>query len=393
MKFGGIDLKLPWDKQYLKISFHVIVTLIAIYAIALLLKNAPAAVMKVEGFLEASASVLSPLIIAVIFSYIVNPAVDLLQGFCDRMSKKQKKRTFKKRVAGTAILYLILFSGIILLIIFAVTGIGEADLGLIEQKIRNSVFGFTNTLKQLNVRLSEMGIIESEACIFEGIMNFIKAGIERFSGYFAQRASAIGSFAVDLLIGLTVAFYFLMEKEKILFYGRDIIKTVMPRHAEGILDSLSEANKIFSGYISGQLTDAIVMATLISLSFLIIGIDYPFIIGVISGFSNLIPYVGAIVAFLLAISVALLGGTPMKALYAAIVVILLQQLDSVVIVPKIVGDKVKLHPVLVILALSVFGGLFGIWGMVFAVPITALIKVTVARIYCRRKNRVKNLEI
>ena len=184
-----------------------------------------------------------------------------------------------------------------------------------------------------------------------------------------------------------------MEKEKILFYGRDIIKTVMPRHAEGILDSLSEANKIFSGYISGQLTDAIVMATLISLSFLIIGIDYPFIIGVISGFSNLIPYVGAIVAFLLAISVALLGGTPMKALYAAIVVILLQQLDSVVIVPKIVGDKVKLHPVLVILALSVFGGLFGIWGMVFAVPITALIKVTVARIYCRRKNRVKNLEI
>ena len=296
-------------------------------------------------------------------------------------------------MAGTAILYLILFSGIILLIIFAVTGIGEADLGLIEQKIRNSVFGFTNTLKQLNVRLSEMGIIESEASIFEGIMNFIKAGIERFSGYFAQRASAIGSFAVDLLIGLTVAFYFLMEKEKILFYGRDIIKTVMPRHAEGILDSLSEANKIFSGYISGQLTDAIVMATLISLSFLIIGIDYPFIIGVISGFSNLIPYVGAIVAFLLAISVALLGGTPMKALYAAIVVILLQQLDSVVIVPKIVGDKVKLHPVLVILALSVFGGLFGIWGMVFAVPITALIKVTVARIYCRRKNRVKNLEI
>ena len=83
----------------------------------------------------------------------------------------------------------------------------------------------------------------------------------------------------------------------------------------------------------------------------------------------------------------------MKALYAAIVVILLQQLDSAVIVPRIVGNKVKLHPVLVILALSVFGGLFGIWGMVFAVPITALIKVTVARIYSRRKNRVKNLEI
>ena len=58
-----------------------------------------------------------------------------------------------------------------------------------------------------------------------------------------------------------------------LYYGRDIIKTFLPKYSEGILDSLSEANRIFSGYIGGQLTDAIVMATLISLAFLIIGID------------------------------------------------------------------------------------------------------------------------
>ena len=160
------------------------------------------------------------------------------------------------------------------------------------------------------------------------------------------------------------------------------------------MDSLSEANRIFSGYIGGQLTDAIVMATLISLAFLIIGIDYPFIIGVISGFSNLIPYVGAIVAFFLAVSVALLGGSPIKAMYAAIVILLLQQLDSAVIVPKIVGNKVELHPVLVILSLSVFGSIFGIWGMVFAVPVTAIIKIILYRIYRKQKNRLsKDLEI
>ena len=185
-----------------------------------------------------------------------------------------------------------------------------------------------------------------------------------------------------------------MEKERILYYGRDIIKTFLPKYSEGILDSLSEANRIFSGYIGGQLTDAIVMATLISLAFLIIGIDYPFIIGVISGFSNLIPYVGAIVAFFLAVSVALLGGSPIKAMYAAIVILLLQQLDSAVIVPKIVGNKVELHPVLVILSLSVFGSIFGIWGMVFAVPVTAIIKIILYRIYRKQKNRLsKDLEI
>lgn len=382
-------LKLPWDKNYLKISFHVIFTLIVIYALALLLKNAPKAILGTERFLAYTAEVLSPLIIAVIFSYVVNPAVDILQGFYYKMSKKQRKGRFEKRVAGTAMLYLILFSILLALAVFAVIGIGETDTQAIERSIRASVMGFTDTLKQFNIKLTEMGIIESEAGLFDAAMGFIKSGISRVTGYFAGKASAIGSFALDLLIGLTAAFYFLMEKEKILYIGKELIRTFMPKRGEDVLESLSEANRIFSGYISGQITDAVVMAALISVSFLMIGIDYPVIIGVISGFSNLIPYVGAIVAFILAVSVALIGGSPVKALYAAVVIILLQQLDSAVIVPRIVGKKVRLHPVLVILSLSVFGSLFGIWGMVFAVPTTALIKVMFKRLYDRQKIRIK----
>ena len=77
-------MKLPWDKEYIKISFHVIVTLIVIYAIALVIKNAPTALIKIEQFFAYIADVLSPLIIAVIFSYIMNPVVEKLQGFCDK---------------------------------------------------------------------------------------------------------------------------------------------------------------------------------------------------------------------------------------------------------------------------------------------------------------------
>lgn len=381
-------LKLPWDRNYLKISFHVIFTLIVIYALALFIKNAPDIIMSIEGFLSYTAEVLTPLIIAVIFSYIVNPAVERLQGFYDKMSKKRRKGKFRKRLAGTALFYILLFAVIIVLIAAVLIVIGDTDVNLIERRIRSSVFGFTDTLKQLNVKLVDMGVIENEASIFDGIMNFIKSGIGRVTDYISRRASSIGSFALDLLIGLTASFYFLMEKEKILYYGRDIIETFMPKYSEGILDSLSEANRIFSGYISGQITDAAVMAVLISISFLVIGIDYPFIIGIVSGFSNLIPYFGAIAAFLLAVSIALFSGSPVKALYAAIIVILLQQLDSAVIVPKVVGNKVKLHPVFVILSLSVFGSIFGIWGMVFAVPVTAVIKVIFMRIYNKRKIRI-----
>ena len=383
-------LKLPWDRNYLKISFHVIFTLVVIYALSLIISNVPEVVWGIENFIAYVFSVFTPLIVAVIFSYIVNPAVERLQGFYDSVSKKGRLRHSKNRTAGAVLLYLFLFSGIALVLIFAVSGIGDTDIRFIEERIRSSVYGFTNTLKQLNIKLAEIGIIESETGIIDSITGFVKSEMELLTRYFAGRASAIGSFCVDLAIGLAAAFYFLNEKKKILSTGTEVIKTFMPKKSKRVLRSLSEANSIFSGYISGQITDAFVMASLISLSFLIIGIDYPLIIGIISGFSNLIPYVGAIVAFILAIGVALIGGSPIKALYAAIAVILLQQLDSVVIVPKIVGNKVKLHPVLVILSLSVFGSLFGIGGMVLAVPVTALIKSLFKRIYDER--RIRNVK-
>lgn len=382
-------MKLPWDKEYIKISFHVIVTLIVIYAIALVIKNAPTALIKIEQFFAYIADVLSPLIIAVIFSYIMNPVVEKLQGFCDKIFKLKHKGVFRKRIAGTAMLYLIVFVLLVTAVILAVNGLGDTNINVIEQKIKASVYGFTGTLRQFNEKLAELGIIQNEDGIFDSIMYFIKNGLNNVYTYFSERITSIGGFLLDLLIGLTVSFYLLMEKERIVAKCRDIIKAFMPKHADKILFSLHEADNVFSGYISGQITDAFVMAALVSISLLIIGVDYPFIIGVISGFSNLIPYVGAVAAFVLAVSVALISGNAAKALYAAVVIILLQQLDSAVIVPKIVGKRVKLHPVLVILALTVFGRLFGILGMVFAVPVTALIKIIFDRIYANKKINIR----
>ena len=96
----------------------------------------------------------------------------------------------------------------------------------------------------------------------------------------------------------------------------------------------------------------------------------------------------------------MLSGTPIKALYAAIIIIILQQLDGIVIGPKIVGDSVKLSPVLVIIALAIAGELFGLWGMIIAVPVFATIKLFAQRFYYRQKlkkeliddNRVSNNE-
>ncbi len=394
-------MKLPWDRNYLKISFHVVITLIAIYAVSLVLKNAPEAIRCAGRFLGYVVRVFSPLIIAAVFSYIASPVVDILQGFFDKAAKNGrtggkmvKKGTFRKRTKGTAALYLIIFGGLILLALFVASGIAGTDIAELERRVRSSVMGFMYTLREINIRLAEGGIVESETGLYDAVTGYISQGVDRISAAFAGTAATAGRFALDLLIGLTAAFYFLCERDKIIYYCREAIKTFMPRRADAVLCALETADGVFSGYISGQITDAFIMSSLVSVSFLIIGIDYPLIIGIVSGFSNLIPYIGAIAAFFLGVGVAFISGEPAKALYAAAAIILLQQLDSAVIVPKLVGNKVKLHPVLVILSLSVFGSVFGIWGMVFAVPVTALIKIVFSRIYKAKRNRLtKDLEI
>ena len=124
---------------------------------------------------------------------------------------------------------------------------------------------------------------------------------------------------------------------------------------------------------------------MVSIAMYFLGIRYFIIIGIISGIANLIPYVGSIAAFILSVAAAAAQGTPVKALYAAILIIILQQIDAMVIVPKLIGSRVKLHPVLVIISLSVFGSMFGIPGMVIAVPVTAFIKKKFDRVYMKKK--------
>jgi predicted PurR-regulated permease PerM len=201
--------------------------------------------------------------------------------------------------------------------------------------------------------------------------------------------SSLGRLAVTTFLSFVCAYYFLVEKENITVKLKKVGKVFIPKKIyENIMLLLKDINSVFAGYIRGQILDAVIMAALISGSLGALGIKYSLLIGIVSGFSNIIPYFGAIIGFLLGVSAALIGGKPIKMLYVGITIIVLQQIDSVIISPKIVGNKVSLSPVAVILALTVAGRLFGITGMIFAVPTTALIKLTIKRIYNKKSVKV-----
>ena len=366
-------MKLPWDRNYIKISFHIVVTALILCTVVMAMANLSQVLNTISAITKGIVSLLLPLILAIVIAFLFNPGVEFFQ---EKFEKERKKENFKSRKIGTIIVYLIFFSGFFLLVRLSIGRINATDMAQLTNEVNLYVRGISNLLLQLQEKISYMGVFSS----INGIINEIIIRITQIAtgivSRTAQGFTSIGGALLNVLLGLVVAFYLLLEKDRLIYRLREITESIFPQKTCcSIFNFFKDVNMVFSGYIVGQLTDAFIMAVLITGALWVGGINYAVLIGIVSGFSNLIPYIGAVVAFVLAVMVALLSGTPAKALYAAIIIIILQQIDGMIIVPRVVGKKVKLHPVLVLLALSVFGNLFGLWGMLIAVPITALMKI------------------
>ena len=364
-------MKLPWDKEYLKISFHVIFTVLMIYILARIVGNLASAKEVVYAMIAKIVSVFAPLFVALIFSFLMNPAVDFFQKKWEKYTPSTNK-PFPTRKRGTATVYLLWLLTFYAIIQYTVIKIGTTDITLFADKVNQYIQEFSDFFVLISVKLAEYGIFQSVESILAQLTTNLSQLLQASVMSVANSFSKAGSWAINLVLGLTIGFYLLAEKNKILYYAKSAVEVFFSKKtANTIKEFCHLVISTFSGYITGQMTDALIMAVLISISFTVAKI----------------PYVGAVMAFLLSVTMGLLSGEPIRALYAVIIVLVLQQVDSILIVPRVVGKSVELHPALVILSLAVFGGLFGILGMVVAVPCGALLKIFAVRFYHWKKEK------
>ncbi len=367
-----------WNDKYFRICVYVALTALFIFAGGLVIYNLPEAFGSVKGFTGYIINVAAPFVVALVASLILNNIVK----FYEKILGVSEKGGFKKRTKATAAAYLTVAVALCVGAAFAYFKLNARSIGAVVESINSSLEGFADLFVLLKVKLAEWGMLENVDVYIEEVAiyltNFLKGMVTNLTGTFTKT----GSWIINIVIGLTIAFYLLMDKYRIIHYCKRSCDVFLPEKASNaVKEFFHNFVSIFMGYISGQVLDAIILATLLTICFTIIGIPYAPIIGIITGFSNLIPYVGAVVAFILSVVLGLLSGAPIRALYAAIVVLVMQQLDSIFIVPKVVGKSVELHPALVLIGLAVFGNLFGIVGMVFAVPVTAVIKLYLVKLY------------
>ena len=385
-------MRLPWNRKYLEIGFHVILTagvLVLLGAVVFHLSAAKNVILETARHVLA---VFAPFFWSVGIAVVLEPLTAFWQRVYEKqLSDKQKMRVKNRRV-GTGITYLLVFGVIAVLLYGIVHGLGTADLESLAEQAGDFTRQAGDWLVLFQLKLAEYGLLQNAEGILTTAVTEISTAIENGVLRAASILPEAGGQILNAAIGFAAAFYFLSEKENVQFFLRQVGNVFLGQRRTGkIAGFFTEVYQVVIGYLCGQLLDAAIMGALFAVTFWFIGIPYGVIIGIFSGFSNLIPYFGAAVACLLAVLSGLFSTDPMRAVYAALVILLLQQLDSAVIVPRVVGSRVELHPVLVLLSLAVFGGFFGFWGLLFAVPLGALLKNFFFRLYEEKATKQREI--
>jgi predicted PurR-regulated permease PerM len=306
---------------------------------------------------------LSPILWAVIFAYLLNPIVHKLMEF--KIS----------RLWSVVIIYISIFS-IIVLFSFTITPrITKEAKSFIEilPVYTNKAFIFINRLYDryiLSMNNLPPEFIGVEVALKEYLQNFQVYIIDLFR-QITTKALNIFSNIVSIVLIPIYTFYFLKDTQ---FFRRKVLKSIPKGIRDQVINISRDIDNLLSRFIRGQLIIAMIVGVLSIIALVVLKVQFAFLIGTIAGVTNIIPYFGPIIGAIPAIIVALLD-EPMKAIWVIIAFFIIQQTESAILSPKIVGESVGLHPVFVILVLLIGGELFGVIGLIFAIPIAASIKI------------------
>ena len=227
----------------------------------------------------------------------------------------------------------------------------------------------------------------------EKVMDASNSVISWFSENFSASTAvsvisgAVGS-VVNFVIGAIVSIYLMKDKDFFLSIWRKFLHLVLPQRANAaVTETLNEVNGVLSQFVRGALLDAVFVAILSSIGLSIVGLDFAVFIGVFAGIANVIPYFGPLIGMIPAFLIGWLTSDFVHGVLAVLVLVIVQQIDSNIIYPKVVGSSTGLHPLAVLLAVSVFGYFGGIIGMILAVPIAGILQVFILKWAYRQERR------
>lgn len=332
---------------------------------------------------------LMPFFIAMLVAYILYIPCRGIENTL----KKIKLKLFSKHARGLSVLLVYILTILLIFVsikfIFPSVSTSIMDLANNIPNYYNNAMNFLNNLEEesllykLNIK-EYVGMLQ-EIRIEKEILKWID--LENISSYIQGIVGAT-NLVFDAFVTVAVSIYMLLERSDIKSFLQNLSKAMFDKKTnETIAKYYNKTNGIFYTFFTSQLIDAFIVGIITSIAMSLMNVKYAVLLGFLIGSFNIIPYFGAIVAVIIAIIITMFTGGFMKAVWVAIVVIILQQIDANVINPRILGTSLHLSPILVIFAVTMGGAYFGPLGMFLGVPVCALIKIIIVDFINYQNNR------
>ena len=352
----------------------------------------------IAGLLGKIGGILQPIILGLVFAYLLNPLVTIIENQVIKMFEKKAKNREKlrkvSRSIGIAGSLLVAFAVVILLLNMVIPEL--------YRSIRDLIMGLPH---QINNAIDFLESEKTHDTAFSGtIKSVLENGAEAFQMWLKtdlltqinQMMSfvTVGVFSVvetlfDIAVGVIVSVYVLNSKEKFTGQCKKITYALLSRERANLMLQITrKSHKIFGGFVIGKIIDSIIIGILCFIGLSILDIPYTLLVSVIVGVTNVVPffgpYIGAIPSAIL-----ILLSEPIKGIYFVIFILVLQQFDGNILGPKILGDSTGLSAFWVVFSILLGGGLFGFVGMIMGVPTFAVFYYLVSMFIEQKLERKK----
>ena len=337
---------------------------------------------SIKGGLAWFFAIMQPVVYGICIAFVINL---FMKVFRTRVFKAMdaSERPWERKVAGilsgvcTVLVMLIILSMIVFLIVPQMTTALNTLINKLpgsEERLRALILG---KLTEWRAPDTFLVYVKEFQLDWETLLGFagdlLDGKVESLLGTAFSATTSVLSTATNFIIGLIIAVYILLQKERVLFLCHKLIQLIVPqKYHRRTFRVLSLTNQSFGNFLTGQFIEAICLGTLTALGCLIFRFPYAGTIGVLQGITALLPIIGAWIGAGVG-ALLVWVEDPSQAFWFLVFIFLLQQVDNQFIYPKIVGNTVGLPEMLVLIAVVVGGSVGGVVGIMSAVPLFTII--------------------
>lgn len=324
-----------------------------------------------------------PFIIGFVFAYLLNPIVDFFQNklFLNSIKKIKLKDDKKLKISRYSSIFLTFIIVIIILVLsfdFIIPELLKSleilivNIPIYLEQIKNYLLGLIDNHKDLeNIILNNYDAINSS--LVNTINNNFLPKIEEWVVLFSNGLVGLIKVLYNTVLGFIISIYFLLDKENFQAQLKKVLYALFSvKKANSIIDSARYTDKIFGGFIMSKLMICLILALVTFIFLTIFNFPYAIIIALLVGITNIIPYFGPFIGGIPSALIILLQD-PSKFWLLIIYLVAIQQIEGYYLEPKIMGMKTGIKSFWVLFAIIIFGGAFGLVGMIIGVPIFAII--------------------